>query len=233
MLEIKQSGLSIESFRKAVDKLDKEYRKQVAATWRKHLREAASYGRGLISGLFGGRGRRLQRAFRYGVSTARGDVTGRVGYRPTRTKGSFWWLGRIYEGGATIRNRSKSGRLFIGGHRMSGASRQGRALRRAGISGSRKLWIPIASNRGADGAAIVSPSDFFHQYQGRSVVKAGAGGNPVAYRREGGSLVPMFVLKDQVPVPRRPAATPTANKFLPIIQDATGETLFSNMRGLQ
>ncbi len=232
MFSLEQKGISIETFQKAVAKMDKEYRKQVAAAWRVRLREAAAYGRGLVSGLFGGRGKRVQRGFRYGVRTARNDVYGYVGYHPTKNKNSFWWLGRIYEGGGIIRNRSKSGRLFESGQRVSGASRRGRAMRRAGMTGSSKLWIPIASNRGGGGEAIVTPGQFFAEYRGRSVVKTGAGGNPIAYRREGGELIPMFVLKDQIPVKARPAATPTARKFLPIIQDATGEALFSNMRGL-
>lgn len=113
MIEIKQSGLSIATFRQAVQKLDREYRKQVAATWRKHLREAAAYGRGLISGFFGGRGKRLRRAFRFGVSTRGGDVIGRVGYLKSRRKTSAWWIGNIFEHGHNPARRKSSSRAWI------------------------------------------------------------------------------------------------------------------------
>lgn len=233
MIEIKQSGVSIENFRKAVQKLDREYRKNLAAAWRKRLREAATYGRSLISGLFGGRGKRLRAAFKYGVRVSTDDLIGRVGYRPTRAKGSFWWLGRIYEGGAMIRNRSKSGRLFTGqGQRVSGGSRLGRMMRRAGHTGSKALWIPIGANRAGDGSAVVTPSQFFAEFKGRSVVKMTPGGKRIAFAAQGGDLIPMFVLKDQIPVPARPVARPTAMKFFPKIVDDTGHTLFSNFRGV-
>ncbi|KKW45012.1 MAG: hypothetical protein UY96_C0034G0011 [Parcubacteria group bacterium GW2011_GWB1_56_8] len=225
MIKFEQKGDGVEKLRRAVDKFDREYRKQIATTWRKHFRAAAREARALISGLFGGRGIRLQRAFRAAVSMPRGDVLGRLGYIPPRNRtmkglaamgrksfdrSYFWWLGRIYEGGATIRHRGGTGK---------------------GRSG--KVWVPIGDNRDAGGAARVRPAQFFSDYQGRSLVRRSAAGNLIAFRKEEEGLVPMFALKDQVSIKARPVAGPMARKFLPIIIDATGQTVFSNFRGIK
>lgn len=232
MISVKVSGQGLQSLQKALSKTAREGRRQIGSRWRSVLREAAAYGRGLIGGLFRGRGKRFRKAFRYSVRIRADDVVGRVGYLFSKKQDSWAWLGKAWEKGIHVRHRSKSGRVFVRGSRVSGHTREGRALARAGVSGSRKLWIPIGINRGPGGGASVSPSQFYQQFQGRSVVKQSKSGSLIAFAVTDGKLTPMFVLKDEVRHAQRPAATPTARKYLPIITDATGQQIFSNFRGL-
>jgi len=218
MIDFKQiGGPAVETFQKAIGKMEREHRKEIAGIFKKNLREAVTFGRRLISLLFFGKGRRLQRAFRQQVRISPDDVIGRVGYlMPESKRGKgvsgrfarqhYWWLGRIYESGATIRNRKNS---------------------------RKKVWIPIGANRKASGAPVVTPSQYFATLKGQSFIRTGPSGHPVAFRSTGGEIVPMFVLKHQIKIKPRPVVIPSTDKYVPIIVTETGERLGSYFRGMK
>lgn len=205
MIEIKFAAgkQAIDAFQKALVKMERERLRQIGGAMRPVLREAVAHGRALLSVLFGGRGKRFQRAFVSQIRFRGDDLEARLGYvKPTGKGGArfFWWLGRIWEYGATI--TSKKGRL----------------------------WVPIGANRYANGRPVVSARQFFSEFQGRSVVKKTEAGNRVVFAAQDGQLMPMFVLKSSVAFKARPAVTPTAEKFLPKITEAAGQALFNNFK---
>lgn len=207
-IEFKGDFAVIDDFRRRVRRVEREWRKQVAQAIKAPLKEAVKYGRSLLRALFSGRGRRYQRAFVQQVRLKSDDLEARLGYIQPPGKGGsrkFWWLGRVYEYGGRIRVR--------------GGKRSGKPV-----------WIPVGDNRSGSGAAVISPGQFFTEFQGRSVVKMSSRGNLVAFRNDGAGLVPMFVLKASVAVKARPAVSPTAKKFSPIIHKAAGTKLFDNFR---
>lgn len=192
----------IEKYSRAIQKMEREYVKQIGNQIKPVLREAVTFGRALIRTLFGGGGKRFQRAFVQQIRVRGDDLDARLGYVKGRGERRKWyWLGRIYEYGATITSKKGKG-----------------------------LWIPVGTNRGEGGQAIVSARQYFSEYQGRGVVKMSSRGNLVAFRQDGAGLAPMFVIKSSVKVKARPVTTPTAERFLPKIRDAAAVALFDNFK---
>jgi len=198
-----QAGkIAFDKFEKAIDKTQREYVKRIGNDMKPVLKRAVQYGKALTAAVFGGRGKRFVKAFHSQIRFKPDNLEARLGFIRSRVKSRWWWwLGRIYQFGATITAKNRKG-----------------------------LWIPIGSNRTGEGRPVITARQYFNDFRGRGVVKMSQRGNLIAFGKDGDELVPMFVLKDSVRINPRPSVTNTANLFLPEIQDAAATTLFNNFK---
>lgn len=199
MVEFSFTGKKIyQRFHKEVASLKRQFLRQIGAAMRPKLREAVSYGRSLLKQLFFSRGKRFQRAFTQQIRVRGDDIDARLGYiRSDAKTRRWWWLGRLYERGISIESKKHKG-----------------------------VWVPIGSNRQADGRPVVSAKQYYEMFRGHGVVKMSQRGNLIAF----GDGQPMFVIKKSVKLKPRQAVGPTVEKYLPQIEEAAAIKLFHNFR---
>lgn len=172
---------------RALDRLDKEAMREVGIIMRSHLREGVNYGR--VHHLTGG------------------TTETRLAVRSGNLRNAFWYEVKVLAGAKDVQGRLGFIRSSMGGRAQANPLVYAWMHHRGGTIRAKRggyLTIPLEAARTKAGVSRGRARDFPNTFVRRS-----RQGHLIIWQKQGKQIVPLFVLKTYVRIPRRSTLDPT------------------------